>query len=158
MPSCRLILKEEEEAYIVTTSFNHVISYYIEALGALGSLLQKSDSESISPLKKQSRDRKIVKTKRGFKERIYIWNLFILSKIETERYNNEIGSHALSEQILGRMLDVVIGERGDEVVAVIVVLLVADFDALDAGFLSGLFEVFGEELALLVEVVAGALV
>lgn len=75
-----------------------------------------------------------------------------------ERYNNEIGSHALSEQILGRMLDVVIGERGDEVVAVIVVLLVADFDALDAGFLSGLFEVFGEELALLVEVVAGALV
>lgn len=70
---------------------------------------------------------------------------------------NKIGSHALSQQILGRMLDVVVGKCGNEIVTVVVVRLVADLDAVDAGFLGGLFEVFRQELALLVEVVAGTL-
>lgn len=65
--------------------------------------------------------------------------------------------NALGKQILGRMLDMVIRERRHSVVAVIVVRLVADLDALDAGLLGGLFEVLGQELALLVEVVAGSL-
>lgn len=55
------------------------------------------------------------------------------------------------------MLDVVVREGGHGVVAVVVVGLVADLDALDAGLLGRLFEVLGQELALLVEVVAGAL-
>lgn len=55
------------------------------------------------------------------------------------------------------MLNMLIGESGHEVVAVVVLGLVADVDALDAGLLGGLFEILGEELALFVEVVTGAL-
>lgn len=64
----------------------------------------------------------------------------------------------LCKQVLGRMLDMVIRERGHGVVAVVVVGLVAHLDALNPSVLGGLFEVLGEQLALLVEVVAGALV
>lgn len=55
------------------------------------------------------------------------------------------------------MLDMVIGETRHEVVAVVVVRLVADIDALDASVLGSLVEVLRQELALLVEVVAGSL-
>lgn len=56
------------------------------------------------------------------------------------------------------MLDVVVREGRHREVAVIVVGLVADLDALDAGLLGGLLQVLGEKLALLIEVVAGSLV
>lgn len=56
------------------------------------------------------------------------------------------------------MLHVVIREGRHREVAVVVVGLVADLDALDAGLLGGLLQVLGEKLTLLVEVVAGSLV
>lgn len=62
------------------------------------------------------------------------------------------------EEVLGGMLDVVVREGRHREVAVIVVGLVADLDALDAGLLGGLLQVLGEKLALLIEVVAGSLV
>lgn len=78
-----------------------------------------------------------------------------------ERKGNAVetkdGSNALRKEVLGSMLDVVVGEGGHHVVAVVVFGLVADPDALDAGLLGGLFEVLRQKLALLVEVVAGAL-
>ena len=64
---------------------------------------------------------------------------------------------ALRKQILGRMLHMLIRERRHKVIAMIVLGLVADAHAFDAGLLGGFFEVFGEELALFVEVVAGSL-
>lgn len=67
------------------------------------------------------------------------------------------GGNPLSKQKLGRMVDMVIRKSRHSVVTVIVVGLVADLDALDARLRGGLFEVFGEELALFVEVVAGTL-
>lgn len=55
------------------------------------------------------------------------------------------------------MFNVVVRERRHEVVAVIIVVVITDLDALDTCLLGGLFEVFGKKLALLVEVVAIAL-
>ena len=55
------------------------------------------------------------------------------------------------------MLNMVICKAGHRIVAVIIVWLVADIHALDAGFLGGFFKVLGEELALFVEVVSSAL-
>lgn len=55
------------------------------------------------------------------------------------------------------MVDMVIRKSRHGVVTVVIVGLVADLDALDAGLGGGLFEVLREELALFVEVVAGAL-
>lgn len=55
------------------------------------------------------------------------------------------------------MFHVVIRERRHRVVAVVVVRLVADLQTLDARLLGRLLEVLGQKLALLVEVVAGAL-
>lgn len=56
------------------------------------------------------------------------------------------------------MLDVVVGERGDGVITVVVVRLVADIDALlVAGFFGRFGKVLWEELSLLVEIVARAL-
>lgn len=66
--------------------------------------------------------------------------------------------NALLEKVLGGMLHVVIREGRHREVAVVVVGLVADLDALDTGLLGGLLQVLGEELALLVEVVASSLV
>ena len=52
----------------------------------------------------------------------------------------------------------VVRETGHEVVAVVIVWLHAQLHALvDACFFGGGYEVFGEELPLFVEVVAGAL-
>lgn len=56
------------------------------------------------------------------------------------------------------MLDMVIRERGHGVVAVVVVGLVAHVDALNTGLFGRLLKVFGQQLALLVEIVAGTLV
>lgn len=56
------------------------------------------------------------------------------------------------------MLDMVIRERGHGIVAVVVVGLVAHVDALHTGLFGGLLKVFGQQLALLVEIVAGTLV
>lgn len=61
------------------------------------------------------------------------------------------------EESLGRPLDVLIGEGRHEVVRVVVVRLVADLHAGLTSFGGGSLEVLGEELALLVEVVAGTL-
>lgn len=56
------------------------------------------------------------------------------------------------------MLDVVIGKRGHGVVAVVVVGLIADIDALlVTRFLCRFGEVLGQELPLLVEIVARSL-
>lgn len=55
------------------------------------------------------------------------------------------------------MLDMVVCERRHRVIAMVVIRLVPDIDALHAGLLGCLFEVLGEELALLVEVVTGSL-
>ena len=66
--------------------------------------------------------------------------------------------HVLRIQVLRRPLDMVICERGHEVVAVVVVRLQAELDALVvACLLCCLDEVLWQELLLLVEVVAGAL-
>ena len=66
--------------------------------------------------------------------------------------------HVLRIQVLRRPLDMVICERGHEVVAVVVVRLQAELDALVvACLLCCLEEVLWQELLLLVEVVAGAL-
>jgi hypothetical protein len=60
--------------------------------------------------------------------------------------------------MLRRPLDVVVGECGHEVVAVVVVGLHAELDALVvASFLSCLDEVLWKKLTLLVEVVTRAL-
>lgn len=62
------------------------------------------------------------------------------------------------EEVLGRVVNMLIGKGRHEVVRVIVVRLVIDLDLIgEALLLGGGFEVFGEELALLVEVVSGAL-
>lgn len=62
------------------------------------------------------------------------------------------------EEVLGRVPNVLIGKGRHEVVGVIVVRLVVDLDLVGEALLfRGGFEVLGEELALLVEVVAGAL-
>jgi hypothetical protein len=55
------------------------------------------------------------------------------------------------------VLDVVVGERCHEVVRVIVVWTVVDLHVVESLFASHGLEVLGEKLALLVEVVAGAL-
>lgn len=56
------------------------------------------------------------------------------------------------------MVDVVIGKGGHEVVAVVIVGLHSQVDSLVvARLFSGLGQVLGQELALLVEVVAGTL-
>lgn len=56
------------------------------------------------------------------------------------------------------MIDVVVGESSHKVVTVVVVGLHSQVDSLlVARFFGGLGEVFGQELALLVEVVAGTL-
>lgn len=66
--------------------------------------------------------------------------------------------NSLSEQILGCVLDVVVGERGHGVITVVVVRLVADIDALlVAGFFGRFGEILGKELSLFVEVVARSL-
>lgn len=77
----------------------------------------------------------------------------------SSRESREMGREddALRKQILGRMLHMLIRERRHKVIAMIVLGLVADAHAFDAGLLGGFFEVFGEELALFVEVVAGSL-
>jgi hypothetical protein len=61
------------------------------------------------------------------------------------------------EQILGGVCDVVVGEAGDEVVAVIVARLLSQGDFM-VWLIRCFDEVFGQQLALLVEVVLGALV
>jgi hypothetical protein len=62
------------------------------------------------------------------------------------------------EEVFGRVVNVLIGKGRHEVVGVIVVRLVVDLDLIgETLLLGGGFEVFGEELALLVEVVSGAL-
>jgi len=64
----------------------------------------------------------------------------------------------LRAEVLGRPLDVVVGKRSHEVVAVVVVGLHAKVDALVvAGFLCRLHEVLWQKLLLLVEVVSSAL-
>lgn len=55
------------------------------------------------------------------------------------------------------MLDVVIRKGRHGVVGVVIVGLVADIQASETSLTSCGFEVFGEKLALFVEVVAGAL-
>jgi len=66
--------------------------------------------------------------------------------------------HSLAQQVLCSMVDVIIGKGGHEVVAVIVVGLHSQVDTLVvARLFSGLGQVFGQELALLVEVVASTL-
>lgn len=55
------------------------------------------------------------------------------------------------------MLDVVIRKRGHSIVRVVIVRLVADVKALDACVTGSGLEVLREELALLIEVVTGAL-
>lgn len=68
------------------------------------------------------------------------------------------GKNPLSKQELGRMIHMVIGKRCHSVIAMVVVGLVSDLDALHAVLGCRLFEILGKELALLVEVVAGSLV
>ena len=60
------------------------------------------------------------------------------------------------KQVFRSMLDVVFRKARDEEVRVIVVGLVAHLDAFDARPLDGLLEVLGEQLLLVVEVVASA--
>ena len=55
------------------------------------------------------------------------------------------------------MLDVVIGKSRHRIVRVVVVRLVAHLHTIHSGLLGSGFEVLREELALLVEVVAGTL-
>lgn len=73
----------------------------------------------------------------------------------TTNFKREV--NPLCKQVLGRVFHVVIRERRHRVVAVVVVRLVADLQTLDARLLGRLLEVLGQKLALLVEVVAGAL-
>lgn len=74
-----------------------------------------------------------------------------------KRETKQEGCNTL-EEVLGRMVNMLIGKGRHEVVRVIVVRLVVDIDLVREALLLGSgFEVFGEELALLVEVVAGAL-
>lgn len=55
------------------------------------------------------------------------------------------------------MIHMVIGKSRHSIIAMVVVGLVADFDAFHALLRRRLFKVLGEELALLVEIVAGSL-
>lgn len=73
---------------------------------------------------------------------------------------NDGGGHTLvTKQCLGRMVHVVVREGGHEVVRVVVVGLVADCEVVLAETEAGgdALQVFGEQLALLVEVVSGSL-
>lgn len=55
------------------------------------------------------------------------------------------------------MVNVIIGKGRHRIVRVVIVGLVADVQSTQTGFLSGGFEVLGEELTLLVKVVASTL-
>jgi hypothetical protein len=55
------------------------------------------------------------------------------------------------------MFNVIIGKGRHRVVRMVIVGLVADIQSAHPGFLGGGFEVLGEKLTLLVEVVASAL-
>jgi hypothetical protein len=68
----------------------------------------------------------------------------------------DVSQNTKLQQVLGRVLDVVLGKRRDEKVRVVIVVLVADREAGDAIVLGGLFQVLGQQLPLLVKVVAGA--
>lgn len=64
--------------------------------------------------------------------------------------------HSFLQQVLGGVLDMVLGKRRDEKVRVVIILLVPDRHARDAVVLDRLLQVLGQQLALLVKVVAGA--
>lgn len=67
-------------------------------------------------------------------------------------------SNILGIEVLRRPIDVVICERSHEVVAVVIIGLHAELDALVVASLLGCFDkVLGQQLLLLIEVVAGAL-
>ena len=67
------------------------------------------------------------------------------------------GENTLCKEILGRVLDVVIRKGRHGIVGVVIVRLVADIQALDACIPGRSLKVLGQELTLLVEVVASAL-
>jgi hypothetical protein len=63
----------------------------------------------------------------------------------------------LGKEIFGSMLDVIIGKGGHEVVAMIVLGLVADVHSFHTGLFCCFGEVFGKQLTLFVEIVPSPL-
>src|ERR1700716_1951804 len=76
---------------------------------------------------------------------------------ETAKMKSGLGFHALCKQILGGMFDMIIRKCRHGIVTVIVIRLVANRHARDAGLLGRFLEVLGQKLALLVEIVGSAL-
>jgi hypothetical protein len=57
----------------------------------------------------------------------------------------------LCNEIFRRMVDMVFGERGDHVIAVVVIRLVADLYSFNTSLLGCLLQVLGKQLSLFVE-------
>lgn len=74
-------------------------------------------------------------------------------KVHTTKYG---WWHPLN-QILGRMLDMIVRKASHRIITMIVIRLVPDLDTLHAGVFGRFFEILRKKLTLFVEVVSGSL-